>query len=69
MKPGVIVGLLVFIVATSTSVLADCGWILWYDLQVIVGGDSGQKEWTVAGTAKTFEQCTALLRRTQLMTI
>jgi len=47
------------IIPMGNSVLADCAWILWHDLQTVVRGDSsGPKEWTVMGTAKTFEQCT-----------
>jgi predicted tellurium resistance membrane protein TerC len=60
MKLAMIVVLTALITATSTIVLADCAWILWHDLQVILPGDSSSKEWTVVGTAKTFEECVEL---------
>ena len=60
MKWGAIVVLTVLLAATSTNAIAECTWILWHDLNVMVGGDSGTKEWTAAGTAKTFEQCVEL---------
>ena len=52
------------VTAMSTHVLAASGWILWHELQVVEHEDVGPKEWTEAGTAKTFEQCVELRART-----
>ena len=55
-----IITLTVLAAAMSPNVRAESGWILWHELQVVVHDDVGPKEWTEAGTAKTFEQCIAL---------
>jgi hypothetical protein len=60
MKLVAMIFLAALVTAMSTNVLAESGWILWHELQQVVRGDSGPKEWTEAGTAKTFEQCVAL---------
>jgi len=60
MKLKVMIFLTALVTVMSTNVLAECGWILWHDLQEFTGRDSSQKEWTVAETADTFAQCAEL---------
>jgi hypothetical protein len=60
MKFIAMIFLTALVAAMSTNALAECGWILWHDLQEFTGRDSSQKEWTVAGAANTFEQCVEL---------
>ena len=64
MKWAAIMTLTGLVAAMSTHVLAESGWILWHDLREVLHGDVGPREWTEAGTAKTFEQCLALRRST-----
>jgi hypothetical protein len=60
MKLGAMIFLAALVTAMPTNVFAESGWILWHDLREVLHGDVGQREWTEAGTAKTFEQCVAL---------
>jgi len=60
MKFVAMIFLAALVTTTSTNVLAESGWILWHELQVVIHEDVGPKEWTEAGTAKTFEQCVTL---------
>ena len=59
MKFIAMIFLTALVAAMSTNALAECGWILWHDLQEFTGRDSRQ-EWTVAETADTFAQCREL---------
>ena len=59
MKLGAMIFLAALVTAMPTNVFAESGWILWHDLREVLHGDVGQREWTEAGTAKTFEQCGA----------
>jgi hypothetical protein len=63
-KWGTIIVLTTLVAAASTNLLADCGWILWHELQVMAGRDSSEKEWSVAGSAKSFDQCAELQEKT-----
>jgi len=60
MKLLAMIFLVALVTAMSTNVLAESGWILWHELQEVIHEDVGPKEWTEAGTAKTFEQCVTL---------
>jgi hypothetical protein len=60
MKSIATIFLTALVAAMSTNALAECGWILWHDLQEFTGRDSSPKEWTVAEAANTFEQCVEL---------
>ena len=64
MKLVAMIFLATLVTAMPTHVLAENGWILWHESQVVLPGNSGPKEWTVAGTAKTFDQCVALQEKT-----
>jgi hypothetical protein len=59
-KSAAMIFLAALVTAMSTNVLAESGWILWHELEVVIHDDVGPKEWTEAGTAKTFEQCVTL---------
>jgi hypothetical protein len=60
MKWGAIILLIALVATASTNVLAECGWILWFDSTITVRENSFPTEWEVVGSAKTYEQCTEL---------
>ncbi len=60
MKWGAIIVLAALIAATSNNVLADCGWILWFEGETTYAGNSFPSEWSVVEVANTFEKCSEL---------
>ena len=64
MKLVAMIFLAALVTAMSTNVLAENGWILWHESQVVLAGDSGPTKWTADGTTKTFEECEALQEKT-----